>query len=166
MMALRRTFVENRKKIKVQMEHYSAKATIKQADREIKYLSERITQIEKEIFNLIDSEPELKQKFDILKTMPCIGKIVAATIVIECPELEESKPDEIYALAGVVPLNCDSGKMRGRRKIRGGRQIIRTVLFTSAMSAVHIVKEDNVLTHVTHLGKKLGENTHQKGFFV
>ncbi|MDR1478019.1 MAG: transposase [Planctomycetaceae bacterium] len=48
------------------------------------------------------------------------------------------------ALIGVVPINCDSGKIRGRRKINGGRKRIRTVLFNAAMAAIHIAKEDNI----------------------
>jgi transposase len=144
LLAARRFFVEEKKRLTVKQEHCSLKIVVSQMKQEINQLSKRIEKIENEIFKIIEADNELKRKFELLKTIPGIGNIVAATLLIECPELEEGKPEQICALAGVVPLNCDSGKMRGRRKIRGGRKVIRTTLFTAAMAGVNRVKENNI----------------------
>jgi transposase len=144
LLAARRFFVEEKKRLTVKQEHCTLKIVLSQMNGEIKQLTKRIKNIENEIFRLIESDNELKEKFDLLKTMPGIGNIVAATLIIECPELEEGQPEKICALAGVVPMNCDSGKMRGRRKIQGGRKNIRNTLFTAAMAGVNRVKENNI----------------------
>lgn len=68
--------------------------------------------------------------------MPGIGKTVAYTLLGDLPELGTLNRRQIAALTGVAPFNRDSGRLRGKRRIRGGRASIRTALFLSAMSAV------------------------------
>jgi transposase len=68
--------------------------------------------------------------------MPGIGDCVAATLIGDLPELGSLDRREIAALTGVAPFNRDSGQLRGKRRIRGGRAHSRTALFLSAMSAV------------------------------
>jgi transposase len=144
LLAARRFFVGEKKRINAQREHVTLKMVVTQIKQQMKQIEKRIEKMENEIFRLIELEPELKKKFDILKTIPGIGNIVAATLIIECPEWENGKPEKICALAGVVPMNYESGKMRGRKKIKGGRGVLRTVLFNAAMVVVNRVKEDNI----------------------
>jgi len=68
--------------------------------------------------------------------MPGVGKTVAYTLLGDLPELGTLNRKQIAALTGVAPFNRDSGKCRGRRRIRGGRAASRTVLYLSVLSAM------------------------------
>ena len=67
--------------------------------------------------------------------VPGIGKIVSSTLLIEIPELGKLNRRKIAALVGVAPLNRDSGTMRGRRTVWGGRAKLRAVLYMAALVA-------------------------------
>ena len=72
---------------------------------------------------------------DLLRTVPGIGPAAANQLVSDLPELGQLNRQEVAALVGVAPLNRDSGVMRGRRAIFGGRRDLRGVLFMAAASA-------------------------------
>jgi len=65
-----------------------------------------------------------------------VGKVVAYTLMSELPELGKLNRKEIAALAGVAPMNRDSGSYRGKRRIYGGRRKVRTVMYVSMLSAI------------------------------
>ena len=92
--------------------------------------------LEKEVQNLIASHPDLKTKFDILISIPGIGRTSAAILLTDLVELGHVNAREIAALAGVAPLNWDSGTKNGNRLIRGGRQHVRNALYMCAISSV------------------------------
>jgi transposase len=79
-----------------------------------------------------------------MMTMPGIGKTVAATLLGDLPELGQLNRRQIASLTGVAPFNRDSGRLRGKRRIRGGRAITRTALFLSALSAIRFNPEIKV----------------------
>jgi len=64
-----------------------------------------------------------------------VGKVTAATLLAELPELGHLSRKQAAALAGLAPFNHDSGKHRGRRAIRGGRVKVRRVLYMAAAVA-------------------------------
>lgn len=68
--------------------------------------------------------------------MPGIGNTVAYTLLGDLPELGSLTRKQIAALTGVAPFNRDSGKLRGKRRIRGSRSIARTALYLAALSAI------------------------------
>ena len=105
------------------------KARIAMAERHLKALDAAIQQ-------LLRNEPELKYRFDILTSIPGVGPISAATMIAELDELGEVGAAQISALVGVAPMNCDSGAMRGQRRIRGGRSVVRNALYMAAVAAV------------------------------
>jgi len=72
---------------------------------------------------------------DLLRTVPGIGPAAANQLVSDLPELGKLSRQAVAALVGVAPLNRDSGVMRGRRAIFGGRRDLRGVLFMAAASA-------------------------------
>ena len=74
-------------------------------------------------------------KDNLLKSVPGIGKVVSAAILIELPELGKLNRRKIASLVGVAPLNRDSGTMRGRRTIWGGRPRLRTALYMATLVA-------------------------------
>ena len=92
--------------------------------------------LDAEIRQLLRREPELKHRFEILTSIPGIGLISAATMIAELDELGQVNAPQIAALVGVAPMNCDSGAMRGQRRIRGGRSSVRNTLYMAALAAV------------------------------
>lgn len=79
---------------------------------------------------------EWQRTYEILSSTPGIGDGVAFTLLGELPELGHLSSRQIGALCGLAPYNRDSGSMRGRRRIKGGRAPIRTVLYMAMLSAI------------------------------
>jgi transposase len=78
----------------------------------------------------------LKRRFEILASIKGVGPVVAATLVACLSELGVLTGGKIALLAGVAPINCDSGEMRGQRHIKGGRAPVRSALYMAAVSAI------------------------------
>lgn len=102
----------------------------------IKNLEQQIDRLESMIAELIDHSPELKYNEEIICSIPGAGKITAAILLADLPELGTLNNKKIAALVGVAPYNHDSGFYRGKRRIKGGRQSVRKVLFMTALTAI------------------------------
>ncbi|ACJ29216.1 ISSwp5, transposase [Shewanella piezotolerans WP3] len=96
----------------------------------------QITKIENKIVKLIESNADYQAKNLILQSMKGIGKIAAASIISNLPELGYINNKEASSLVGVAPMNKESGRFKGHRKIQGGRHQVRTVLYMAMMSAI------------------------------
>lgn len=105
------------------------RARIKMADR-------HLVALDAEIRQTLRTQPDLKHRYDILTSVPGIGLVTAATMIAELDELGDAKGSQIAALVGVAPMNCDSGALRGQRRIRGGRASVRNTLYMAAVAAV------------------------------
>ena len=79
---------------------------------------------------------EWQQTCELLLTVPGVGEGVAYTLLGELPELGRLTNRQVGALCGLAPYNRDSGSMKGKRRIRGGRAPIRTVLYMAMLSAI------------------------------
>jgi transposase len=99
-------------------------------------LRAEITRLERLIGKLIAQSPVFQAKQDLLKSIPGIGDVVARTFLAALPELGTLDRHQIAALAGVAPVNRDSGRSRGQRHIQGGRAQVRAPLFMAALAAV------------------------------
>jgi transposase len=77
--------------------------------------------------------PELRDRCRCLTSVPGVGPITAAALLVDLPELGALKRGEIAALAGVAPMAHDSGKHRGARHIQGGRPSVRSALYMAAL---------------------------------
>ena len=104
-------------------------------EKVIQVLKKQLEDLDAQIHDLIDQTPELKQKQDLLQSVPGVGKVLSATLVSQVPELGGCDRKQIAALIGVAPFNPDSGKKRGKRMIRGGRPFVRNVLYMATLSA-------------------------------
>lgn len=102
----------------------------------IELLSCRIATFELKIARLIEATPELEQAHRLLRSIPGIGPVTATTLMALLPEAGQRSPKTIAALAGLAPLNNDSGNFRGKRTIRGGRPRVRTALYMAALSTI------------------------------
>jgi len=100
----------------------------------LRVLDEQITLIEKQIKSLIESDPLLRQKIQILKTVPGIGEITAYAILAEMPEIGSMNQKQVASLAGVAPHPNQSGLKTGYARTRGGRRKMRPILFIAALS--------------------------------
>lgn len=98
-------------------------------------IARQLETIDDELDGLIRSSPAWKLKEDLLTGVPGIGKVTARTLLAALPELGSISRQKVAALVGVAPLNNDSGLMRGRRRIWGGRAPVRTVLYMATLVA-------------------------------
>jgi len=107
----------------------SHNALIKTLDKEVAWIDQKL---DKQVHEIV----EWKRTAEILLSAPGIGTGVAYTLLGELPELGTLSNKKIGALVGLAPFNRDSGKMKGKRRIRGGRAPIRTVLYMAMLSAI------------------------------
>ena len=99
-------------------------------------LKNQIVKVEEKISKLIDTCPEYQAKNEILQSMPGIGKIASASIISNVPELGFITNKQASSLIGVAPITRESGRLKGKRMIQGGRAQVRTVLYMAMMSAI------------------------------
>jgi len=101
----------------------------------ITWLNARLATLDDDLETTLRASPLWRENDDLLQSAPGIGPVCARTLLLELPELGTLTRQQIAALVGVAPLNCDSGTMRGRRTIWGGRAHVRTVLYMGTLVA-------------------------------
>ncbi len=99
-------------------------------------LEKQIEKSDAKLLKLIESCPDYQLKSELVQSMPGIGKTAAATLISYLPELGYMNNKQAAALVGVAPMNNESGRFKGTRKVQGGRAQVRTVLFMAMMSAI------------------------------
>lgn len=104
-------------------------------ERRLRQIEREIQLLERRIAELIASDPQLAAKDRLIRTMPGAGPVLSFTLIACLPELGELDRRQIAALAGVAPYDRDSGKLKGRRRIFGGRREVRCVAYMAALSA-------------------------------
>jgi transposase len=101
----------------------------------IRWLEARLKRLDVELKATIQTSPAWQATTDLLQSVPGIGPMVAATIVAELPELGSLNRKQVAALVGVAPLNRDSGTLRGKRVVWGGRAPVRAALYMGTLVA-------------------------------
>ena len=101
----------------------------------IAYLTRQVESLDKELEQAIEASPCWKAKDDLLRGVPGIGKVVSRTILATLPELGTLSNKRISALVGLAPVARDSGTLKGRRCIAGGRGTVRSLLYMAALTA-------------------------------
>jgi len=101
----------------------------------ITFLRRQLADINRDLDTAIRNSPVWREKDDLLRSVPGIGRVVATTLLCELPELGRLNRKQAAALVGVAPFNRDSGKMRGRRSIFGGRASVRAALYMATLCA-------------------------------
>jgi transposase len=109
---------------------------IEYIERHLDFLNGEIKAIEAEIKALIKAEPEISEQARIIRSAPGIGPVACMQLIAQMPELGQVGPKQVAALAGLAPLNVDSGTFRGKRTIGGGRKRVRDALYMAALNAV------------------------------
>lgn len=106
-------------------------------------LAEHITLLRAQVGGVDDAigravreSPLWRERDDLLRSVPGVGPVLSATLLAQLPELGTIGRKQLAALVGVAPLNRDSGTLRGRRTVWGGRGAVRKVLYMATASAV------------------------------
>jgi transposase len=121
-----------RQTAKQHLEHTDDALMLKRAKRLVAALEREVRQLDALVAKIVSQDEALKARTERLRTAPGIGPVIAAGLVVHMPELGTLTKAEAAALAGLAPMNCDSGAMRGQRHIQGGRYRVRKMLFLAA----------------------------------
>ena len=103
--------------------------------RRIAQLASDIAQLDNRLAEIVAADSALSRRYQVLTSMPGVGLVLACTLIALLPELGRMSRKQIAALVGVAPYDFDSGKLKGKRCIWGGRAPVRHVLYMAAMSA-------------------------------
>src|SRR5919199_14092 len=104
-------------------------------DAHLRWLEEALDGIERDLDGAVRESPLWRAKEELLRSVPGVGPVSARTLLAELPELGSLTRRQAAALVGVAPFNHDSGKMRGKRTVQGGRAALRACLYMAAVAA-------------------------------
>jgi transposase len=102
----------------------------------IEWLNKRIDDVDKDMDDMLRQSPVWLENATLLTSVKGIGNTASATLLALLPELGQLNRRRISALVGICPFNRDSGQMRGKRSIFGGRAPVRAVLYMATLSAI------------------------------
>lgn len=102
----------------------------------LKTLSAQLAELDHDIDDTVRRSPIWRAADDLLTSVPGIGDVTAHTLIADLPELGQLDRRRVAALVGVAPINRDSGQMRGKRTIAGGRVEVRNALYMATLAAI------------------------------
>jgi transposase len=112
-----------------------AKLARKSIQAMLHLLERQIRDIEKAIEALVEADDDWRHKAQLIQSVPGLGDVTAKTVLADVPELGKLNRQQISALVGLAPYNRDSGPLKGKRCISGGRKSVRSVLYMAALAA-------------------------------
>lgn len=112
--------------------HKSLRGSIK---AHINFLQRELQDMHRDLDGMLRKSSLWREQEDLLRSVPGVGRVMAATLLAQLPELGKLNRKQIAALVGVAPLNRDSGTYRGKRIIWGGRASVRAALYMAALVA-------------------------------
>jgi len=119
--------------------HRTARTTLevrRQIERHIRWLEEQLQKVDDDLQQRLQQSPHWQESNDLLQSVPGIGPTTAAVLIAQLPELGRLTHKQIAALVGVAPFCRDSGTLRGKRTVWGGRAAVRTALYMATLVAV------------------------------
>jgi transposase len=125
-------------RLKVCREHVTLPDLLLQYDEQIRQLSFWKRQLADDLIARIMADPELNERYQLLRSIPGFGRLVAAAVAIRMPELGAMSRGQASALLGAAPFDHDSGKHHGRRFIWGGRARPRSLVYIAALAAKRV----------------------------
>jgi transposase len=114
----------------------ATKATRDDIEEHIEWLEDRIQELDEKLKEQLERSAIWQQKDQILQSVTGIGFVTSLALLADCPELGQLNRHQIAKLAGVAPLNRDSGQQRGTRHIYGGRAQLRCKLYMATLAAI------------------------------
>jgi transposase len=121
--------------LKTFMEHLTLKDLARSLRAELRSLESLKKQLADQAIGRIKAHADLLQRYKLLLSLPGVGPIVAASLVVRMPELGQMERGQAAALLGVAPFDRDSGQFKGHRFISGGRARPRRLLYLAALAA-------------------------------
>jgi transposase len=123
-------------------------------ERIITSLQQQLEELNQTIDEYIDHSDAFRQKEDLLRSAPGVGPVTAAIILSDLPEIGHLDRKKIAALVGVAPFNNDSGHRSGKRRVKGGRESVRHVLYMATLAATRFNPViQRFYQHLLKLGK-------------
>jgi transposase len=132
----RRQIVEMMTAERCRLKQARAKSLIKRIELHLAWLQKELSRAETELDEAIRASPLWHERVELMLDVPGIGPAVSRSMLVQVPELGQLSRRQIAALAGLAPINCDSGSKRGARSIRGGRRELRATLFMATWVGV------------------------------
>lgn len=119
------------------------KAVRKHIKDHIAWLERELVDTDNDLRRSVRESPVWREKDNLLRSVPGVGPVLSATLLADLPELGTLDRRQIAALVGVAPFNCDSGNLRGKRAVWGGRAKVRAVLYMATLVATrynHVIR--------------------------
>lgn len=113
----------------------TAKPLKKRIEAHVRWLQKELARTDRDLDGAIGASPTMRENEALLRSVPGVGPVLARTLLAEMPELGTLDRRRLAALAGVAPLNRDSGTLRGHRTVWGGRARVRAALYMGALVA-------------------------------
>jgi len=154
LVARRRQLVELHTAEQNRLGQVSEKFVLKSLRKVLSTIERELKSVEKRILDLLESHDDWRRKIEVLESTSGVGPVTGAALVAELPELGHLNRQAIAALVGVAPYPDESGTMRGKRRIWGGRARLRTTLYMAALSARRC---NPTIREFAHRLRKLGK---------
>ncbi len=133
--ARRRQLVEMRAAEKIRRSQM-APSLGRRLDAHLAFLDAEIAELDRDIGGMLRRSPVWRAQDELLASVPGVGPVARSIFAAKVPELGQLNRRQIAALIGVAPFNRDSGQVRGRRAISGGRDDVRAVLYMATVAAI------------------------------
>ena len=131
----RQALVKDRVAALNRQQTYQSALLKRHAAERLRQIARQIRAIDTALRQLIKADPALQRRCAILCSIPGVGELTAIALLVEMPELGQLTNSCAASLAGLAPVACDSGQHRGKRRIRGGRAMLRQALYMPALVA-------------------------------
>lgn len=116
--------------------HLSSGSVREDISKNMEWLESRLAEINTHLGQMVRQSPLWHEQDNLLRSVPGVGEVLSTTLLANLPELGKLDKRSISALVGVAPMNCDSGKRRGKRQVWGGRSGVRSALYMAIMTAI------------------------------
>jgi transposase len=137
LLARRRQLVTMLAEEKTRLRQARSREVEKGIQRHIRWLEREIQDVERGLTDSVHESPIWRAKDNLLRSAPGVGQVTSFTMLANLPELGRLTRKQIASLVGVAPHVADSGTLRGKRVIWGGRAHVRHVLYMAALAASH-----------------------------
>ena len=115
--------------------HTASRPMRRQIQRHLAWLEKSLTTLDADLGDSLRESPLWREKDNLLRSVPGVGPVLSVTLLAELPELGTLDRRQIASLVGVAPLNRDSGTLRGKRTVWGGRARLRATLYMGTLVA-------------------------------
>jgi transposase len=117
------------------LEHVAPRDVMRQLKAQVASLARLKAKLAAGVMERLKAHPDLASRYELLISLPGVGPIVAASLVVRMPELGQMKRGQAAALLGVAPFDRDCGQLKAKRFIAGGRRRPRRLIYLAALSA-------------------------------